>query len=163
MKTCISRPPSLVLATVACFVMLLTACSFAAVFGPNTVSTEPNKPAETAADSVAVTVNGIDIKESQVDAQLKPQLQKMAAQLPPTFIEQYKKQLRQQVLEKMIIEQLLNEKVKAAKITVTNEEALERIKEIASQQQPPLSMEGKGPRLVAAALFCRYGRMSLRR
>jgi peptidyl-prolyl cis-trans isomerase C len=41
----------------------------------------------------------------------------------------------------MIIEQLLDEKVKAAKIVVTDEETIERIKEIASQQQPPLSME----------------------
>ena len=64
-------------------------------------------------------------------------LKKMGAQLP----EQYKKQLRQQVLEKMIVEQLLDEKVKAAKIAVTDEEVIERIKEIISQQQPPLSME----------------------
>ena len=131
--------------TTACFVMLLAACLLGAVSGPNTVSIEPNKPApvlsakaETGAvDSLAVTVNGVDINESQVEAQLKPQLQKMGAQLP----EQYKKQLRGQVLEKMIIEQLLDEKVKAAKIVVTDEETIERIKEIASQQQPPLSME----------------------
>ena len=64
-------------------------------------------------------------------------LGKMGAQLP----EQYKKQIRQQVLEKMIVEQLLDEKVKAAKIAVTDEEVIERIKEIISQQQPPLSME----------------------
>jgi peptidyl-prolyl cis-trans isomerase C len=140
-----------------CFVIILTAYPEpllvqGAVSGPNTVSTEPapaktkaavesNKPAETAGDSVAVTVNGVDINESQVEAQLKPQLQKIAAQLPPTLIEQYKKQLRPQVLEKMIIEQLLDEKVKAAKIVITDEEVTERIKELASQQQPPLSME----------------------
>jgi peptidyl-prolyl cis-trans isomerase C len=121
MKTPISRPTLLLSVTTACFVMLLTACTFAAVFGPNTVSTEPNKPAETVADSVAVTVNGVDIKESQVDAQfqLDSELRKMAAQLPPTFFEQYKKQLRPQVLERVIVEQLLDEKVKAAKIVVT--------------------------------------------
>ena len=172
-------------AAAVCFVILLTACTLAAVpcsakpatqgeeeSGPNTVSavrrpqveTEPNKPpaadsakaalaatagtassaatsAETTVDSVAVTVNGVDINESQIEAQLKPQLQKMTTQMPSSFIEQYKKQLRQQVLEKMIIEQLLDEKVKAAKIAVTDEEVIERIKEIASQQQPPLSME----------------------
>ncbi|MFA5240307.1 MAG: peptidylprolyl isomerase [Phycisphaerae bacterium] len=129
------------IATTACFVMLLAACSLAAVSAPNTPAAEPNKPAEATADSVAVTVNGVDIKESQIDAELAPQLQKMASQLPPAFIEQYKKQLQQQVVEKMVIEQLLDEKVKAAKIDITDEEATERIKEIASQQQPPLSME----------------------
>jgi peptidyl-prolyl cis-trans isomerase C len=41
----------------------------------------------------------------------------------------------------MIVEQLLDEKVKAANITVTDEEVMNQIKEIASQQQPPLSME----------------------
>ena len=148
MKTRFSCLTLLIPGAVACFVMLLTTCSFAAVSGPNTpaiaakaAAGEPNKPAETAVDSVAVTVNGVDINESQIEAQLKPQLEKMGAQLPPTLVEQYKKQLRQQVLERMIIEHLLDEKVKAAKIVVTDEEAIERIKEIASQQQPPLSME----------------------
>jgi hypothetical protein len=112
----------LVLAATACFVMLFTACTFAAVFEPNTVSTEPNKPepnkpAETAVDSVAVTVNGVDIKESQVEAQLKPQLAKVGAQLPPAFVEQYKNQLKQQVLEGMIVEQLLDGKVKENNIS----------------------------------------------
>ncbi|MDD5326881.1 MAG: peptidylprolyl isomerase [Phycisphaerae bacterium] len=129
------------IATTACFVMLLAVCSLAAVSAPNTPAVEPNRPAEATADAIAVTVNGVDIKESQIDAQLAPQLQKMATQLPPAFIEQYKKQLKQQVVEKMVIEELLDEKVKASKITVTDEEATERIKEMAAQQQPPLSME----------------------
>ena len=50
------------------------------------VANEPNTPPETAADSVAVTVNGVNINESQVEAQLKPQLKKMGAQLPSTFV-----------------------------------------------------------------------------
>ncbi len=147
MKTFILRSILLLSGTTACFIMLLTACPLWAVSGPNTVSTEPNTPADQATagsaltraaiDSVAVTVNGVDINESQVEAQLKPQLQKMGMQLP----EQYKKQLKQQVLKKMIIEKLLDEEVKAAKIVITEGEVIERIKEISSQQQPPLSME----------------------
>jgi len=111
----------------------------AAVSGPDTVSTEANKPAETVVDPVAVTVNGVDINESQIEAQLKPQLQKMAAQLPPAFIEQYKKQLRQQILEKMIIEQLLDEKVKAAKIVTTANDVNNLILEMAAAEK--LSMD----------------------
>jgi peptidyl-prolyl cis-trans isomerase C len=141
MKTHTYRSALLLPGTTACFVILLTACSFAEASGPNTVSTELNTPAETTVDSVAVTVNGIDINESQIDAQLKPQLEKMSTQLPPAFVEQYKKQLRQKVLEKIIVEQLLDEEVKAAKIVVTNEETTKQIEEMVSQQQPPLSME----------------------
>jgi peptidyl-prolyl cis-trans isomerase C len=144
---------TLLFLTASVFVLLLTAFVLAAS-EPNSVSAEPaqakpqplaepNKPAETAPapDSVAVTVNGVDIMESQIDEQLKPQLQKMASQLPPQFVEQYKKQLRQQVVERMIIEKLLDEKVKEAGIVVSDEEADGKLKEIASQQQPPLSME----------------------
>jgi peptidyl-prolyl cis-trans isomerase C len=143
MKTSVFRPAFLFLSFVACLVMLLTACQLSGAVSESNAPTtaEPNKPAEPTVDSVAVTVNGVDIKESQIDAQLEPQLKRLAAQMPASFVEQYKKQLRQQVLEKMIIEQLLDEKVKAAKITVADEEVNKQIEEIASQQQPPLSME----------------------
>jgi len=118
-----------------------TACSLAAGTDANTAPPEPKSPAETAADSVAVTVNGVDITESQIEAQVKPQLERMAARVPPAFVEQYKKQLRQQVLDKIIVERLLDERVKAEKIVVTEEEVTDRVKEMASQQQPPLSLE----------------------
>ncbi len=119
-------------------VMIVAVCSLA--FGADVNTVEPNS-AGLAADSVAVTVNGVDIAERDIEAQIKPQLEKMAAQLPPTFVEQYKKQLRQQVTEKMIVERLLDEKVKAAKIAATEEEVIDQIKKMASAQKPPLSLE----------------------
>ena len=103
--------------------------------------TKAEAPAQTTVDSVAVTINSVDITESQIEAQVKPQLERMATRVPPAFVEQYKKQLRQQVLDKIIVERLLDERVKAEKIVVTEEEVIERIKEMASQQQPPLSLE----------------------
>src|SRR4030042_5428317 len=118
MKTYVHRH-AILLSAASVFFLLLTVCAFGAASEPNSVSAEPapaksqplaepNKSAETvpAPDSVAVTVNGVDIMESQIDEQLKPQLQKMASQLPPQFVEQYKKQLRQQVVERIIIEKL---------------------------------------------------------
>jgi peptidyl-prolyl cis-trans isomerase C len=159
MKARISHLTLLVPTTAACFIMFFATRSVAAVFEPNTTSVEPNVPAaainepnipaETSADSVAVTVNGIDIKESQIEAQLKPQLQKMAAQLPPAFIEQYKKQLGQQILEGMIVEQLLDEKVKDSNIVVTDEDVVEHLEKAAAQQNLTLSdikemMEARG-------------------
>jgi peptidyl-prolyl cis-trans isomerase C len=159
MKTRISHFTLLVPTVAVCFVMLFAAYSLAVVSEPNITSVEPNvpakatnepnKPAEASADSVAVTVNGVDIKESQVEAQLQPQLQKMAAQLPPAFIEQYKKQLGQKVLEGLIIEQLLDEKVKDSNIVVTDEDVVEHLEEAAAQQNLTLSdikemMEARG-------------------
>jgi len=119
-------------------VMIVAVCSLA--FGADVNTVEPNS-AGLAADSVAVTINGVDIAESDVEAQIKPQLEKMAAQLPPAFVEQYKQQLRGQVLEKMIIERLLDEKAKAVGIVVTEEEVINQIKKMASAQKPPLSLE----------------------
>jgi peptidyl-prolyl cis-trans isomerase C len=107
----------------------------------NSASPEANSAAETAPDSIAVTVNGVNINESQVEAQIKAQLDKMGGQLPPQFIEQYKNQLRQQILERMVIEQLLDEKVKANNIVITEEDVIAHFKESGARQQPPLSLE----------------------
>lgn len=96
------------------------------------------------ADNIAVTVNGVGITESDVEALIKPELEKITAKVtqpPPELIKQYKKQLRQLALEKLIREQLLDEKVKQANITVTEEETINRLREIVAAQQPPLSLE----------------------
>jgi peptidyl-prolyl cis-trans isomerase C len=105
---------------------------------------EPNTGGETTADSVAVTINGVDITESEIEKLIKPQLDRMAKQSsnqPPAFVEQLKNVLRQQALEVMITGRLLDEKVKEANIVVTEEEVIGRLKEIASAQRPPLSLE----------------------
>ena len=152
MKTYVPRPAALLSIAAACFLTLLTACSIAQAAKLDNASTEQNKPLETAADSVAVTVNGVDIKESQIDEQLKPQLAKISGQLPPAFVEQYKSQLRQQILEAMIIEQLLDEKIKEKNIRVSDKEVDEQLEKIAAQQNLSLNdikelMEARGQSL----------------
>jgi peptidyl-prolyl cis-trans isomerase C len=107
----------------------------------NSASPDPNGAAKTTPDSVAVTVNGVNINESQVEAQIKAQLDKMGGQLPPQFIQQYKNQLRQQILERMVIEQLLDEKAKANNIVITEEDVIAHFKESGARQQPSLSLE----------------------
>jgi peptidyl-prolyl cis-trans isomerase C len=178
MKTCISRRTLQIAITAACFVILFAPMLSAkakakAKSEPNTpalaaqpAAVEPNKPApvlspgeslrtakaETGAkslDSVAVTVNGVDINESRIEAQLKPQLAKVGAQLPSTFVEQYKNQLRQQILEELIVTQLLDGKVKENNIIVTEEEVLLHLEKAAAQQNLSLSdikemMEARG-------------------
>lgn len=113
---------------------------------------EPNTAAEITADNVAVTVNGVDITESEVEALIEQQFKQISAktaQLPPEFADQYKKQLRQPLLEKLIIEQLMEEKVKEAGIVITEEDAIANLKNQLSQQQPSLSLEDFQARIEA--------------
>ena len=126
------------LTILSCLTVLFATCSLAVgseTRAPEPNAAEPNKPTETA--SAAATVNGVDITESELAEQLKPQLKKISAQagqLPASFIEQYRKQLRSQVLERMIIERLLDEEAKQAKIEITDEQVTSYISEIAAEQ-----------------------------
>lgn len=104
---------------------------------------EPQVPEEPA-DSVAVTVNGADITEAELQKIIKPDLEKMAQQgkqLPPAFAQAYEKQLKQQAIDRIIIGRLLDEKAKEANIVVTEEEVINQIKAILADQKPPLSLE----------------------
>jgi peptidyl-prolyl cis-trans isomerase C len=105
-----------------------------------TVLPEPNVPVETGPNSVAVTVNGDNITEGEVDKLINMQLAG-AQKRSPEFIEQYKKILRQQTLDTLIVGRLLDEKVKDVNIVVTEEEATNRLREIAAAQKPPLLLE----------------------
>jgi peptidyl-prolyl cis-trans isomerase C len=106
--------------------------------------TEPNAPSEPNASKVAVTVNGVPITEGDVTALIEPQvaaIDKQSSKLPPAIAEQYKKQLRQQALEQLIRRDLLDQKIKQANITVTDEEVIAKIREIVSEPGKLLSLE----------------------
>ncbi len=111
---------------------------------PEEITVEADVP-ETKPDSTAVIVNGVKITEGEIDEMIAPQLVAMAKQSqnrPPEFMEQMKKMLRQQAMERMIVERLMDAKAKQANITVTDQEVMSQIGEIASKQSPPLSVEG---------------------
>ncbi|MFC1793973.1 peptidylprolyl isomerase [Planctomycetota bacterium] len=136
------RSCSLNLKILICFVIFL------AVAGLSCKKKDTDKSSTTTADSnadnIAVTIDGVDIPESEIDRIVESQLQRIAqqsAQLPPTFAEQYAKQLREQVLEKTIRRHLLDQKVKEANIVITDEEVISQITEIAAAQTEPLSLE----------------------
>lgn len=95
-------------------------------------------------DNVVVVVNDYQITDELVEAMLAPYMQPFidkADELPDGYIEQRRKEVRPQVVEKIIIEHLLEEKVKEKGITVTDEEVDDRIFVEASAQTPPISME----------------------
>ena len=99
------------------------------------------------ADTV-VTVNGTVITESDIDKMIEPQLAAMAKQSEnpdrptgPQFMEQMKKMLREQAVESMVIDKLVEEKIKKDNITITDEQVTSQIEQIASMQRPPMSVE----------------------
>lgn len=99
--------------------------------------TDANKPAESEVDKVAITVNGIEIHESEIQKIIKPKLDSIArqsTQLPPAVVKQYTQQFREQALEQLIRRSLLDEKVQAAGIVITKEEVINQITEIAAAQ-----------------------------
>jgi peptidyl-prolyl cis-trans isomerase C len=118
----------------ALFVGLFALGCLAAAGNLDAATPAPSAPT---LDEVVVTVNGVDITEGQIAAEIKPQLEKLTAQsqqLPPSVVDQYKVRLRQQATEALITMRLLDEKVKEAKIVVTDEEELDQIKQIATRQ-----------------------------
>lgn len=161
MKTHLIR--ALTLVVLVCVVLTLTSCKSKETTGPDAnkpapapgkVEGEPVKtdvkPVEPditptkPADSVLVTVNGVDITQKQLDDLIKPHLErltKQAATLPPAFLEQRMKLYRQQALQEMIRMQLLTEKVKLANIVITDQDITDEIMKVASRQKPPETME----------------------
>jgi peptidyl-prolyl cis-trans isomerase C len=108
-----------------------------------TTSVEPKAPEETA-DNIAVTVNGVDITEEQLQQALQPQLVRMAQQnqkLSPAIQQTIEKQLRQQILDQLIIRQLLEEKAKEANIVFSDEEVNDQIKKLLTMQGSLMSLE----------------------
>jgi peptidyl-prolyl cis-trans isomerase C len=107
---------------------------------PDVNVVEPNVPVKTGPNSVAVTVNGVNITEGDVDKLINMQLAGTQNR-SPEFIEQYKKLLRQQALDALVVGRLLDEKVKEANIVVTEGEVTNQLKGIAASQRPAVSLE----------------------
>jgi peptidyl-prolyl cis-trans isomerase C len=105
---------------------------------PAVKAAEPNAVAENT--GVAVTVNGKDITEADVDAKINAYMDRMASQVPPGMADQYKKQMRPQVVESMVMEQLLDEKIQKANINITDSDVNNKITEIIATQ-PGMTME----------------------
>ena len=103
---------------------------------------EPNAGRVAAEDTgIAATVNGIVIKDADVDAKVSVYMERMAAQIPPNMVEQYRTQIRGQALESMIVEQLLSEQVKKAGINITDKDVDDKLNEIIAAQPGGMTME----------------------
>ena len=141
------RSCSLKLRILACLAIFLAVYSLSCKPKSPTETDADKSPAATAdsgAENIAVTIDGVDILESEIEKLVKPQLEMLAkksSQLPPEFAEQYAKQIRDKVIEETIRRHLLDQKVKEANIAITDEEVMSMVNEIASSQREPLSIE----------------------
>ena len=130
--------------------ILVCAAVFLTVLSPGCRS---EKPEESGAEKsepnaitasvtgVAVMVNGVEIARSKVEQLIKPQLDSLAPktrQLPAHVIKQYTQQFREQALERLIRQELLDAKIRQANITITDAEVMSQMEEIASVQGVPL-------------------------
>jgi len=105
---------------------------------------DPNNTTQTNPDEAAVTVNNEVITEGQVAEIVNPQIERMAERgknLPDQFLDQYKKQLRQRAMDRLIVEKLLAQKVKEKNIVVSDEQVMTKLRELASQRQPSMTMD----------------------
>jgi len=139
----------------AAFALLCAVCSMAFAADSNSTTpgaaapaakiSEPNIPAAAPKPTdVAVTVNGVEITEGQVDAAAAPQMNRIAAgksKIPPAFVEQLKKQIRTRTIERMIVEKLLDEETKKLNIVVTPQDVIKHLEETGARQQPPLTLQ----------------------
>jgi peptidyl-prolyl cis-trans isomerase C len=102
------------------------------------------EPNASEANQVAVVVNGVSITNGRVDAMVEEQFKPYAdrsSQWPPEFVAQRKREVRRGILEKVVIEILLDEQVKLQGIAVSDEELQQRISDLAAKRRPPMSGE----------------------
>ncbi len=97
---------------------------------------DPNQP--------VVTINGDVVTEGQLGAVVDAQLRRAGPQManiPPMYLEQMKKQMRQRVLDMMVSERLLDQQIAKANIVVTDDDVISSITEMGAQRTPPMTIE----------------------
>ncbi|MHC4169311.1 MAG: peptidylprolyl isomerase [Planctomycetota bacterium] len=124
-------------ACLAIFALLCPGCGSEDPAESGADKPEPNAVGASAAEAVAVTVNGIDILESEVEALVRPTLDKWAGKtksMTAEAIAGQTAQLRRLTLEKLMRIALLDAQVMQAKIVIADEEVRSRIEQMAAAQ-----------------------------
>jgi len=97
-----------------------------------------------APDAAVVTINGEKITEQRLGAAVDLQVRRSGPQLsnlPAAFIDRFKQQIRQRVLDGLVAETLLDQQIKAANIMVTDEQVLAAIEEQGAKRTPPVTAD----------------------
>ncbi len=102
-------------------------------------------------NDVAVTVNGVKITEGQIEIAMAPHLRRFGAnvsQLPPRMLGQMKLQIRPRVLDQLILQKLLEAEIQKVNITVTEQDVIDHLTEIAANRK--VSLEDFKKRLASS-------------
>ena len=94
-------------------------------------------------DAVAAQVNGVSIMQAEVDAFVESRIGVLKAgpePLPDALILQRARELEVQYVRKLIVEQLLDAKVSELGITVTDQEVLEKVAQLAAAKTPKMTV-----------------------
>jgi len=109
---------------------------------------EPNAPKpiaiEPQIDKTVVTVNGKTLGEAELNSRVATTMRQLGAKmasLPPQYAAQVQKQVRQQVLDNLVAERLLDEQVAASQIKITDADVTAEITKTGAQQQPPITLD----------------------
>jgi peptidyl-prolyl cis-trans isomerase C len=105
---------------------------------PQPITVEPQ------IDKTVVTVNGRAVTEQELAKRVAitmNQFRSKLASLPPQYAAQVQKQVRQQVLDNLVAERLLDEQVVAAGIKITDDDVLAEMTKTGAQQQPPITVD----------------------
>lgn len=126
--------------------MLLTGCQQKpADDDANEPAIEPNvQPTPALEDAVAAQVNGVKIMQADVDAFVESRVEDLKSKSDSpndAYLAQRAKEWEAQYVKKLVVEQLLDDKVKDMGITVTEEEVIKKLTEMAEQQTPKMTME----------------------
>ncbi len=95
-------------------------------------------------DSVAARVNDVNIMQARVDELVQSSLEPFKArpeQYTDAFVQQRAKEFEVQHVRALVVGQLLDDEVKKQGVTVTDEEVLERVTELAESQSPKMTLE----------------------
>ncbi len=93
---------------------------------PNTPKVDPN--------ALVVTVNGTKITEGQINKILDARMEQRAGKIPPNMKDQFRQQMRKNIIQQLVIEQILTEKEKEKNITVSQQDVNDKIAEQMKQQ-----------------------------
>ncbi len=99
---------------------------------------EPNTVAASVGEGVAVTVNGVEILESEIEELIRPSLDELAEKTkyaPAGSAEAVARQFRQQALEQLIRRALLDAQIRQANVTISDDEVTSHIEAMASSQR----------------------------
>jgi len=115
---------------------------------PAKPSVEPNAPKPAAVeppiDKMVATVNGKTIGETELNTRIAATMRQIGPQLaryPAQYAAQVQKQLRQQTLENLIAERLLDEQIIASQIKITEADVTAEITKTGAQQKPPMTLD----------------------